>query len=174
MVHGLAVQTGGKFVLASSEGSGTRASLLLPVSTEVPERVEAVSPAASGWPDRAPRQLVVAVDDDPLVLAGTTSMLEDLGHSVLSATSASEALALIRGTPGIGVVISDQLMPGMTGAQLFEVLRAERPELALILASGYADLPAEPGRLALRLAKPFDQGQLSDAMSRALAVSATT
>ena len=94
-------------------------------------------------------------------------MLEDLGHTVLCAGSVKEALDLIRGTPGVGIVVSDQVMPGMTGAQLFEVLRAERPDLSLILASGYADLPDDLGPLTLRLSKPFDQAQLAEAIFRA-------
>ncbi|MDM0106936.1 PAS domain S-box protein [Variovorax sp. J22R24] len=166
MVLGLAIQSGGKFALESSEGVGTSALLWLPVSTEDSPPMPAPA-LASEVRGKVAARLIVAVDDDALVLAGTASMLEDLGHSVMCAGSATEALDLVRRTPGIGMVVSDQVMPGMTGAQLFEVLRAERPELSLILASGYADLPADLGPLTLRLAKPFDQAQLAEAIFRA-------
>jgi len=165
MVHGLAIQSGGKFVLESSEGTGTRALLWLPISTEESPSTPAPTPVPEAH-ERVAAHMVVAVDDDALVLAGTASMLEDLGHTVLCAGGAKEALDLIRGAPGVGIVVSDQVMPGMTGAQLFEVLRAERPDLSLILASGYADLPDDLGPLTLRLSKPFDQAQLAEAIFR--------
>ncbi|MGJ7495337.1 PAS domain S-box protein [Variovorax sp. RT4R15] len=170
MVQGLAVQSGGKFVMTSTEGVGTTASLWLPSTRgEVHEAL----PGGHAAPPPAAAQCVaalkvVAVDDDPLVLAGTASMLEDLGHSVFSASGAVEALGLIRNEPGIDLVISDQVMPKMTGLQLFEVLRKEHPELRLILASGFADWPASAYALAVKVAKPFDQQQLADAIGRAM------
>jgi len=172
MVQGLAVQSGGKFVMTSTEGVGTTASLWLPLARDAAH--EAL-PAGHAAPPSAATQCtaalkVVAVDDDPLVLAGTASMLEDLGHSVLSAAGAAEALGLIRNEPGIDLVISDQVMPKMTGLQLFEVLRQEYPGLRLILASGFADLPASAYGLAVKVAKPFDQQQLADAIGRAMGV----
>ena len=172
MVQGLAVQSGGKFVMTSTEGVGTTAVLWLPLARSA---VHEALPAGHAAPPPAAAQCtaalkVVAVDDDPLVLAGTASMLEDLGHSVFSASGAVEALGLIRNEPGIDLVISDQVMPKMTGLQLFEVLRQEHPELRLILASGFADLPASAYALAVKVAKPFDQQQLADAIGRAMGV----
>ena len=114
--------------------------------------------------------LVLAVDDDVLVLAGTVSMLEDLGHSVLTATSGEEALALIRREPGISLLLTDQVMPHMAGSKLIEQLRQERPKLPAILASGYADLPASLLPHVTRLAKPFDQDQLMATIARAMDV----
>ncbi|MDM0056744.1 hybrid sensor histidine kinase/response regulator [Variovorax fucosicus] len=171
MVQGLAVQSGGKFVMTSTEGVGTTALLWLPlarveVHEALPAGQHAAPPPAAAHCTAALK--VVAVDDDPLVLAGTASMLEDLGHSVLSAAGAMEALGLIRNEPGIDLVISDQVMPRMTGLQLFEVLRKEHPELRLILASGFADWPASAYALAVKVAKPFDQQQLADAIGRAM------
>ena len=167
MVQGLAVQSGGKFVMTSTEGAGTTASLWLPLARgTVQGALAAEPPSAAAQCTMALR--VVAVDDDPLVLAGTASMLEDLGHSVLSASGAVEALGMIRNEPGIDLVISDQVMPKMTGLQLFEVLRQEHPDLRLILASGFADLPASAYALAVKVAKPFDQQQLADAIGRAM------
>jgi len=77
-------------------------------------------------------------------------MLEDLGHTVLRCSGAEEALALI--DDSVDLVISDQVMPKMTGAQLFEIVRKDRPALPLVLASGFADLP----RGARALAVPTD------------------
>ncbi|MDM0019243.1 hybrid sensor histidine kinase/response regulator [Variovorax saccharolyticus] len=172
MVQGLAAQSGGRFVLKSTEGAGTTAELWLPVAQGAADAVAAESDADGGAKagERSPPLLVVAVDDDSLVLANTTSMLEDLGHSVITAGSAQDALNLVRGEPAVGLVVSDQVMPGMTGAQLFAVLRKERPELPLILATGYAELPPGLSVFTSKLAKPFDQDQLEAAISRALRV----
>jgi CheY-like chemotaxis protein len=111
---------------------------------------------------------ILAVDDDPLVLAGTIAMLEDLGHSVLAASSAAEALALVRTAPRLDLVISDQVMPGMSGAHLVEALRKHDAALPMILASGFAEQPADLHPSTVRLSKPFDMAQLADAISQAL------
>lgn len=93
----------------------------------------------SGSFDAAPlksRVFVLAVDDDSLVLANVVAMLEDLGHQAMGASSAFAALTAFESHPGIDLVISDQVMPVTTGLQLIESLRARRPELPAILATG--------------------------------------
>ena len=113
--------------------------------------------------------VVVAVDDDPLVLAGTVSMLEDLGHSVLAAASGRQALELVLGDSRVAMVITDQVMPEMTGAELAERLGIQRPDLPIVLVSGFGEIPPDLERVALRLPKPFDRMQLSDALGKAFA-----
>jgi PAS domain S-box-containing protein len=169
MVHGLAVQSGGKFELRSAQGKGTSASLWLPVTLNEVDPDPSTAAASSAPSNAIAPMLVVAVDDDPLVLAGTVSMLEALGHEVLAASSAEEALRLIRGEPRVGLVVSDQLMPGMSGAQLFAALQTERPALAFILVSGFAELTTALDLKAARLAKPFDFEQLARTISQVMA-----
>jgi len=113
--------------------------------------------------------VVVAVDDDPLVLAGTVSMLEDLGHTVLAAASGRRALELVLGDSRVAMVITDQVMPEMTGAELAERLGIQRPGLPIVLVSGFGEIPPDLERVALRLPKPFDRMQLSDALGKAFA-----
>ena len=85
MVHGLAVQLGGTLQLTSTVGKGTCATLVLPVATVAPE-TESPAPVA----DKIKRKAVILfVDDDPLIAMSTTEMLEDLGHRVIGANSAS-------------------------------------------------------------------------------------
>jgi PAS domain S-box-containing protein len=169
MVQGLAAQSGGRFLLESTEGVGTRAILWLPITQQaVLPRPAGASGQAHAMSSLAPLTVVV-VDDDPLVLAGMVAMLEDLGHRVRSASGAAQALAIVRGDPAIDLVISDQVMPQMTGLQLFVVLREERPGLCLILASGFSELPTGAVASAVRIAKPFDQQQLAGAIERAVA-----
>ncbi|MDC9813056.1 hybrid sensor histidine kinase/response regulator [Rhizobium binxianense] len=165
MVQGLASQSGGRLMLKSSPGEGTTAELWFPVVTAA-----RVATAAAGLPQRAenaPHGLrIVAVDDDGLVLMNTTLMLEDLGHTVFEAMAGSEALEILRRQP-VDLVICDHAMPRMTGAQLAEAIRQEWPEMPIILATGYAELPEGTAIANLpRLGKPFSQAQLAEAISR--------
>ena len=167
MVHGLAAQSGGQFLLSSAQGAGTRAELWLPVAT-----VAAKPHLPQTRPDAAPlgrRLLVLAVDDDALVLEGTVAMLEDMGHVVMTAASGAQALELIKDQTALDLVITDQVMPHMTGVELAAALKTERPALPVILATGYSEAPARLEDLTLRLAKPFDQTELADAIRAAVA-----
>jgi len=167
MVHGLAVQSGGKFVLESTEGVGTTATLWLPVAAGPSPTPPAAARAPAEAGPLSPLR-ILAVDDDPLVLAGTTSMLEHLGHSVLAASSAEEALAMFRTAAQVDLVLSDQVMPGMSGAHLVETLRKTHAALPMILASGFAEQPGSLHSSTVKLAKPFDMAQLAHAISQAL------
>jgi PAS domain S-box-containing protein len=158
MVQGLAVQSGGKFELNSQLGAGTTAELWLPATDKAAGRVAAVRPPVSSA-SRAPL-MVLAVDDDELVLRNTVALLEDLGHTVLAANSGEEALEMAACAPGLDLVVSDHLMPGMTGVQLADRLRKRRPDLPIVLATGFAELPPQVGANLPRLAKPFTQADL--------------
>ncbi|MGH7293085.1 MAG: response regulator, partial [Myxococcota bacterium] len=157
MTHGVAEQLGGRLQLQSREGEGTTASLWLPVLVQVPRAIEPVHEHA-GPPDLAPLD-ILAVDDDALVLMNTAAMLEDCGHRVTSAYSAREALDLLRQRK-FDLLVTDQGMPGMTGGELIDQVRREQPGLAIILATGYAELPRGIAVDVPRLAKPFTQDQL--------------
>lgn len=129
MVHGLAVQSGGRFVLKSEVGQGTSAEIWLPVAEAPvqaadPPRVEDVAPAT--------RPLaVLAVDDDAPVLMNTAAMLQGLGHTVIEAASGQEALERLRDGTTVDLIITDQAMPRMTGAQLIAVVKAEKPNIPI-------------------------------------------
>ncbi len=83
--------------------------------------------------------------------------------------SGADALAILAGEQ-VDLVISDHAMPLMTGAQLAEAIRREWPEMPIILATGYADIPPGGGLTDLpRLGKPFSQAQLAEAISRTIA-----
>lgn len=167
MVHGLAEQSGGRLVLKSRPGEGTTADIWLPIAEEtaVPEpRTEAPAPIA-----RASRQLsVLVVDDDLLVLENTAAMLEDLGHIVVEARSGDEALALLRRTRTVDLIVTDYAMPGMTGLQLASAVAAERPETVILMSTGYADIPSDARSSLPRLSKPFDQAALARAIEAAM------
>ena len=169
MVHGLAEQSGGRLRLTSRIGEGTTAEMWLPGAVgpgAAPERHPDHAPAPDGL---ARRLRILAVDDDDLVLMNTTAMLEDLGHEVLEAHSGAQALQILRmEAANIDLLVTDQAMPNMTGLQLAETTRDLRPELAVILATGYAELPPGAADPSLeRLAKPFTQAELAEAVERA-------
>jgi signal transduction histidine kinase/CheY-like chemotaxis protein len=164
MVHGLAVQLGGALQLSSTVGQGTTATLILPVATNAPE---AESPVHAV--QKVNRSAVILfVDDDPLIAMSTTEMLEDLGHHVIGASSGLHALDIIKSEQPIDLMVTDHVMPGMTGIELAAASRAVRPSLPILLATGYAELP-EGAQLDLpRLAKPYHQDQLRDRLDQLL------
>jgi CheY-like chemotaxis protein len=167
MVHGLAEQSGGRLVLSSEPGHGTRVELWLPEARAVGQ-----PRAASGHigEEAATDPIVVlAVDDDDLVLLNTQAMLEDLGHAVVTAGSADQAMAALR-DGRVDLVITDYAMPGMTGLQLAEAIHATRPQLPVVLATGYAELPDDAGAGLPRLAKPYTQSDLARVLRRVVPV----
>ena len=164
MVHGLAVQLGGALQLSSTVGQGTTAALLLPVATAAPEAEIPVLAA-----QKINRSAVILfVDDDPLIAMSTTEMLEDLGHHVIGVNSGLHALDIIRSEQPLDLMMTDHVMPGMTGIELAAASREVRPQLPILLATGYAELP-EGAQLDLpRLAKPYHQDQLRDRLDQLL------
>ena len=166
MVHGLAEQLGGRLHLESAPGVGTTASLWLPV---MPEPVVELAPNQPKPEAPQTRPLsILAVDDDALVLTNTAAMLEDCGHRVAVAYSGREALDLLARAK-FDLLITDQGMPGMTGAELIEQVRRQYPGLPILLATGYAELPAGVALNVPRIAKPFRQEQLIETVARTVA-----
>ncbi len=109
-----------------------------------------------------PSFAVLLVDDDPMVISEVTAaMLEDLGHDVVTASSAAAALDLLRADAPVDLVITDHAMPGMTGMELARHIRAVRLELPIILATGYAELPNSGPVGIPRLDKPYCQEKLA-------------
>jgi len=166
MVHGVAEQSGGRLILKSQKGEGTTAELWLRIA-EVPRdaatqdrKVLAEAPGPTVSP-----LFVLAVDDDSLVLLNTTALLEELGHTVFEATSAQQALDILRREKRVDLVITDEVMPNMTGSQLAMMIRAEWPDLPVILATGYAELPPDVAADLPKLAKPFGQKALAQAIA---------
>jgi PAS domain S-box-containing protein len=163
MVQGLAAQSGGRLVLVSAVGRGTTAELWLPVATGVAPPAEAS--AAPEAEQASLPSIILVVDDDPLVLANTAAVLDDLGHHVVTAASGMEALARIAEGPEFALLITDQLMPHMTGTQLIDRVRAMQPRLPALIVSGYSEL-AETSLDVPLLRKPFTQAALAAAVAR--------
>jgi CheY-like chemotaxis protein len=149
--------------ITSQIGIGTQVELWLPVS-----EADIVEPARLPEPPclkeiRYCRVLVV--EDDPIVASGTVAMLEDLGHSAIEAASGEAALRVLRSDRGIDVVITDHAMPGMTGTELACSIRRDWPDLPVIIATGYAELPANTDLKLPRLSKPYRQQELDSLLN---------
>ena len=167
MVHGMAEQSGGKLVLKSKMGEGTTAELWLP-ATSIPGSLASTDAVSMEQVASARSLTILAVDDDALVLMNTGALIEDLGHTAVEATSGAKALDILRAGRKVDLVITDQAMPQMTGLQLAEAIRAEWPRLPIIIATGYAELPAESKATLTKLSKPFTQSYLGKAIAQAM------
>jgi CheY-like chemotaxis protein len=97
----------------------------------------------------------------------TVEMLEDLGHRAIECNSAAQALDVLKNGQEIDLMLTDQAMPGMTGIELAELAHKERPKMPILLATGYADLPASQIKLP-RLSKPYLQSELQEEINRLL------
>jgi CheY-like chemotaxis protein len=163
-VYGFAHQSGGLATLHSAIGAGTTVSLYLPRgASDRLSKSEATKtgPAKSG--------LALVVDDNPDVAKATASLLEVLGYTVLIRNGGSAALEAFA-SHDVSLIVSDIVMAGeVNGLGLARKLRAERPELPILLITGYTDQLAEAEAEFPVLRKPFQLLDLDRALSRAMA-----
>jgi len=160
MVHGLARQLGGRLMLDSACGQGATAQLWLPVSSAPSTAL----PLVAIEPRARASGMVLLVDDEDLVRGATAQMLQDLGYQVVEANSGEGALQMIRDGLRPDYLVSDHLMPGMTGTELARTVRTIAPEVGVLIVSGYADVESLSPELA-HLSKPFRQADLADALA---------
>ena len=163
MTHGLAMQLGGYFKLTSEVGVGTRAALFLPATAAEEEAEPVATFEQSALATETLRILVV--DDDSLIAASTVDMLEDLGHTVVERNGGGDALDYLASPAAVDLMITDYAMPNMTGLQLAHAAQAKRPDLPILLASGFVDLPEGETAKLPRIAKPYTQVQLREAIA---------
>ena len=161
MVHGLAAQLGGGMTISRWPGLGTKVDLWLPVSAIKPERS-----APEVTRERAPLAAgtVLLVDDEEAVRSSTADMLGDLGYTVIEAASAGEALRLLGSGVQADLLITDHLMPGMTGTDLAREFRSRWPDRPTLLVSGFAEVEGVAADMP-RLTKPFRQEELAAALA---------
>jgi PAS domain S-box-containing protein len=165
MVHGLASQLGGSLAIASRPGLGTRIELWLPVSAQAAEAAEQSGTAAL---EAKAIGTALLVDDEELVRATTADMLADLGYEVVEAASAEEALKALNGGLRIDLLVTDHLMPGMTGVDLARRVREQRPGTPVLIVSGYTEAEAIAPDLP-RLTKPFRQTDVAASLAEVMA-----
>ena len=169
MVHGVAEQFGGWFTLRSQKGEGTTAELWLPVAEA---QAKTIGPSEEPVSDAAVdgSLVVLAVDDDELVLTNTVAMLEDLGHCGIAAFSGKQALEILRQQGSVDLVLTDYAMPQMTGLQLADAIKKEWPGLPVIIATGFAEMEPETESSLPKLPKPFTETELLKELERVVPV----
>jgi PAS domain S-box-containing protein len=161
MVHGLALQLNGGFAITSRPFEGTRIDLWLPISSALADaRLQGQEPV------RAAKAVGTAllVDDEDLVRMSTADMLMDLGYQVVEVGSAEEALHLVAEGLAPDLLVTDHLMPGMSGADLARELKSRRADLPILLVTGYADAEGIEPSLP-RLTKPFRVVELAEKLA---------
>jgi signal transduction histidine kinase/CheY-like chemotaxis protein len=165
-VYGFSRASGGAAGVKSAPGEGTTITLYFPASTE-PLRE---APAPEAPPDAPPPGTVLLVEDDDAVGAAVAAMLEELGYRAVRASDAFSALAVLdRGSEPIDVVLSDMVMPGvMDGAALAEAVRQRRPDLPVVLTTGFSEAAEAATRKGLRLLpKPYRIEELAAELAAA-------
>ena len=136
MVYGFVRQSGGQVRIASTVGEGTAIRLVFP-RVDLPAQAAAVSPH-SGLPLNKGSGHILLVEDDVGVRALLTELLEGIGYRLTQAASGSEALPVIRSGVPIDLLLSDVGLPGMSGRELADLARVERPALKVLFMTGYA------------------------------------
>jgi len=162
IVHGLAQQQGGALLLRSTPGLGTTAEIWLPaVKPQAEPELASDAPFATALaePTEPLGLRVLVVDDDALVLAGTSALLADLGCQTARTDSARAALQLLEES-AFDLMITDFAMPDMDGMLLIQQVRRSYPQLTCVLTTGYAGRLEPLADPVLRLPKPFDRDQL--------------
>ena len=176
-VYGVVRQTGGFILVDSAPGRGATFTIYLPrISAEREEAIrgtqakEAVAakapePDVSEKADLAGHGTILLVEDEDAVRVFAARALKNKGYKVLEARTGEQALDILRDTPGINLMITDMMMPGMDGGTLARLIRVERPEIRIIVISGYSEEVARGDIVDTAdfhfLPKPFSLGQLA-------------
>jgi PAS domain S-box-containing protein len=167
VVHGIVQQCGGTVFIDSSPGRGTVVRIALPAVAPV---ALPATPAAVRQATPAPGRTILLVEDEEPVRRVAARCLERAGYRVLAVADGEDALRIAAATPQIDLLLTDVVMPGMSGPRLADHLRAARPALPVLFISGFSrDLPEwlapPPGAL---LQKPFTPERLVARVAEAL------
>jgi len=164
LVHSIVRESGGAIDVESERGRGTTFTVWLPRIAGIEAKPVALADLAGGR-----GQVILAVDDEPEVLAALEEMLATLGYEPAGYTDSRQALEAFRADPArYEAVVSDEVMPGLTGTQLVVELRKEKPGIPFVIASGYGGAGFETRALAagvnLVLKKPYRMQEIGDVL----------
>ncbi|MBU0755414.1 MAG: PAS domain S-box protein, partial [Planctomycetes bacterium] len=169
VVHGIVKRLGGAVGVESAPGAGSRVTALLPTVDTAPQpREEQQEEAPQG------RGTVLVVDDENILLEMLAEMIGSLGYGVVTRNSSLEALAEIREIPfKYDLILLDQTMPGLTGDKLAREVRQIRPDLPIVLCTGYSakitEQSIEDLGIQELLMKPVSRNTLAATLSKLLA-----
>jgi CheY-like chemotaxis protein len=170
MVHGFVEQSGGRVEVSSAPGRGTMFRILLPLAAVAAEPVKT---ATATQPARTGSATILVADDEAVLRLVAQRTLTACGYNVLTASSGEEALAVASAHEGrIDLLFSDVVMPGLRGPGLAAALQQSRPDMRVLLTSGYAEdvvgrrsIAPTPGQF---LAKPYTPSTLAVTVARLL------
>ncbi len=174
-ISGFVRQSAGDVAIQSKLGEGTTVSMYLPRHVGAVRGAE--PPAATALPRApAPTGTILVVEDDPRVRAATGTALHELGYEAILCGSGQEAVEQLGARSDIGLVITDVVMPGMTGPELARMVRAHHPDIGLLFVTGYVGEAggAESFKGSEVLRKPFTLRALADALEAAAATMPST
>ncbi len=173
-IFGFARQSGGDVSISSTVGEGTTVAIFLPRSQQAALQArERVAPAServdAPTHELAPATILV-VEDDPRVSRSTVAALEELGHTPIAVGGGREALDILASNDSIDLVITDVMMPEMTGPELIREMARTYPHIGVLFVTGYVGEAGEAEDLHGYdiLRKPFTVAALSDAVAGAL------
>lgn len=166
-------QSGGEVQISSTEGEGTSVAMLLPVAAMPLEHAnEAAVGVADGNAEPAEALKILVVEDDERVLTATVDAVSELGHTAVACANPLEAEALVEGRlaegKGFDLILSDVLMPDLTGPEMVARLKQRWPELSVLFVTGYAGDASEVASFGDHdvLRKPFTLSALDQAIRR--------
>ncbi len=168
MVYGFVKQSGGHIRIYSEEGHGTTIRLYLPPALGAVEAINAGGEAVSGG-----SEVILVVEDDPMVRAFVVNQLAGLGYKTIAASDGRAAMAIVEGGEPFDLLFTDVVMPGgLSGRNLADAIAKLRPGTKVLFTSGYTDnAVVHHGRLddgVLLLTKPYRKPQLAKMVRQAL------
>jgi CheY-like chemotaxis protein len=175
-IFGFVRQSGGDIAIRSAPGQGTTVSLYLPrgnkAAVAIPAMPASIQTSMPARPveTRLAGEPVLIVEDDPRVRAATTAAIAELGYRPIACGSGEDALVLLGEHGEINLMITDVVMPGMTGPELGAAVRTRHPGVRILYVTGYAGEAAEGGELEGEavLRKPFTISALEKAVGDAV------
>ncbi|SDC51237.1 Signal transduction histidine kinase [Sphingomonas sp. YR710] len=168
-IHGFAVQSGGEALISSQPGKGTAVTILLPRHRlRTGELIQTQTSLKDGQtPEGKPEEIILVVEDEDQVRTTTVEALRSIGFTVLHAADGEDALIIVQRWPGIRIVLTDIVMPGMSGRELAKRIARLQPAIRTFFVSGFErDENEQDDRPILR--KPFSVAELARFVRSAL------
>ncbi|MGZ8998608.1 MAG: ATP-binding protein, partial [Allosphingosinicella sp.] len=173
-IFGFATESGGEVTIESELGSGTRVCIYLPRSTSAAERAAERLPRPAGEEGRPTGRFegasILVVEDDPRVSRSTVAALEELGYRPIACSGGREAIDWLERDPAIQLIVTDVMMPEMTGIELSQIVGRRFPDKHLLFVTGYVGESDDGQDLSgfELLRKPFTVNALAAAVEQAL------
>jgi signal transduction histidine kinase/ActR/RegA family two-component response regulator len=170
-IFGFARQSGGDVAIASKVGHGTTVSLYLPRSTETAETAQNAAAPSESAAAPLPGTTILVVEDDPRVSRSTVAALEELGYRPVACAGGRDALDMLAREKGVDLLLTDVMMPEMSGTELVREATRLYPWIAVLFVTGYVGEAGDADGLSGYdiLRKPFTVAGLAEAVSAALA-----